>query len=480
MKHTSIVSILVVASLTLLSACTTPGGNGGLTPQPPTIGDRMVNAQQWLNEPLTVYFSNHGTIPENANTVGQNDLFFQNPFAFQVQLTYQFPTNGFVLQNSTGNVLTQLPARANTQSAPIVDPANGKVIGYTWPSPSHMQPRIAVPKDEVSYSIELVNTCSGQIVNSSNKCSSPSAIMLLTISPPTTPAVPTNGQEFDFNLIEKGSGTHLTETKTTSIKAFFIQPNQCVIRNLFLQPSTGKAGNVGTVTFAADGCKRVQLSIGGQSNPLSDAVTTGTSGSVSNSLQFQIPKQISETATLNVWDAMQKKSTKTATMSIDPCSISPTHPQCPVNCPANPNDSRCAYDCTVHPNLPSCQAACPKTTDNPTGELKAWPTGEYCGTFQIIPVTIYGCTLDAAKQAYPPNYGCVYTTTSGTPVGNCPNGQPQQNFEFCLSCADTGGANQGFETVRASNACSLNDAEKAAISARLPRTCAFVSEGQCP
>ena len=129
MKHSTLLRGIQLFALILMTACTTTGGSGGLAPLPPALGDRMVNAQQWLNEPLTLYFSKHGLVAESNNTVGQNDLFFQNPFAFQVQLKYQFPTNGFELQDAAGHALTLLPARANTQSTPVVDPGPGPNAG---------------------------------------------------------------------------------------------------------------------------------------------------------------------------------------------------------------------------------------------------------------------------------------------------------------------------------------------------------------
>lgn len=103
----------------------------------------------------------------------------------------------------------------------------------------------------------------------------------------------------------------------------------------------------------------------------------------------------------------------------------------------------------------------------------------YCGTFQVIPQTIYGCTFAEAKQNFPPAYGCVYTTITGAPVGECPNGVPKNDYDMCLSCKAPGASTATSEYVVIRSACSLNEAKETAISSRVPSTCVFVKPGMC-
>ncbi|MGE5384606.1 MAG: hypothetical protein ACM3SV_01835 [Betaproteobacteria bacterium] len=471
--------VFLIASFSALVACQTPGPGGGISPLPPTVGPLTVNATIWPNEPLTLYFSHHGTLTESVRTVPLNDLYFANPYAFQVQLGYQFPTAGFEIQEN-GVPLALLQARTNTKSRPSkIDPATGRTIEWDWPFPNQMVARGAPPPDKSSYSLELINTCAGRITTSAAPCANPGAIMLLTISPPTRPANPIHGQVFQYTLVEKGTGSYSGNVATTVIKAIYIQPGQCAIRSLLLQPTTGKAGDIASADFETNGCRRVTLKAGG--NVLFDRVAPVFADNVVDSRRFALPKNLSITVGVTAVDSMMRGPVgRSGTIQIDPCSISPTHPQCPINCTANPNDPRCPANCTANPNDPRCRTACPRTTDNPNGEYKDWDTGMYCGTFQVIPTKVFGCTFAEATQAFPPPLGCVYTTITGTPVGECSNGLPKQDFDMCLSCTGSGGGAATNEYAATRDACSLDQAKDAAIDLRKPRTCQFVRAGTCP
>jgi len=471
--------VLFILSFSALVACQTTAPGGGTSPLPPTVGPLTVNTTIWPNEPLTLYFSNHGTLTEAANTVALNDLYFANPYAFQIQLGYQFPAAGFEIRQN-GVTLASMQPRTNTKSRPSrIDPATGRVVEWDWPLPGQMNPRGVPPSDKSSYSIELVNTCAGRIDPAGNPCASPSATLLLTISPPTRPAPPTHGQTFEYTLVEKGSGNYAGNIATTVIKAVYIQPGQCTNRSLLLQPTTGKAGDIATVDFEATGCRRVTLKAG--SDVLFDRVAPVFADHVVDSRRFALPKNLSVTVTLTAQDSMLRgPAPRSGVIRIDPCSISPTHSQCPVNCTASPTDSRCPANCTATPNDPRCRTACPRTTANPNGEYLGWDTGMYCGTFQIIPTKVYGCTYAEAIQAFPPPFGCVYTTITGTPVGECGNGLPKQDFDLCLSCTAAGSTSAVNEYAVVRGACSLDQAKDSAIESRRPRSCQFVRAGTCP
>ena len=468
----------LATALIALSGCCTMGSNCA-APQAPTVGPAFSNAHIWPHEPLTVYFSDHGTVTESQQTVAMSDIAFANRYAFQIQLGHRLGSTGLDVQES-GVSLPLLPARTNTKSRPSkINPQTGQVLEWDWPLPANMVPRGQPPQDKSSYSLQLVNTCAGQLDPSGHACASPGAVLLLEISPPVVPAPPTQGQTFEYTLIEKGQGKQAGTVAKTVIKAIYITPNQCVIRNLLMQPSTGKAGEVGTADFETTDCRRVALKVG--NDVLYDRVAPTFADNVMDSRRFGLPKQTSITATVTASDSMGRgPQPRTGRIQIDPCSISPTHPQCPVNCTANPNDSRCPANCTATPNDPRCQTACPRTTDNPTGEYKSWDTGMYCGSFQTIPVQIQGCTFAQAQQAFPPNAGCVYTTITGTPVGECSSGAPKQDFDMCLSCTPAGGSSATLEYAQIKNACSFDQAKSDAIAARQPRSCTFVQMGTCP
>lgn len=470
---------LLCISVFTLAACQTPGPGGGTSPLPPTVGPLTVNGAIWQNEPLTIYFSNHGTVAESNRTVPLNDLYFANPYAFQVQLGYQFPNAGFEVQQN-GVALASLPPRTNTKSrASRIDPVTGRVVEWDWPFANQMQARGVPPTDRSSYSIELINTCAGRIDPSGNACASPGAVMLLTISPPTRPAAPTHGQTFEYTLVEKGTGSYSGNVARTVIKAIHIQPGQCNIRSLLLQPPTGKAGDVATAEFETTGCRRVTLTAG--SNTLFDRVSPVFADNVVESRKFALPKTVTVRATVAAVDSMLRgPASRSGTIQIDPCSISLTHSQCAVNCTANPADSRCPANCTANPTDPRCKTVCPRTTDNPNGEYRDWDTGMYCGTFQVIPTKVYGCTYAEAIQAFPPQAGCSYTTITGTPVGECPSGLPKQDYDMCLSCTPQGGTTATREYAVVRDACSLEAAKTTAIESRRPRSCEFVAPGTCP
>ena len=484
--------VLLAVTAASLVACQTPGG-AGTAPIAPGVGPLTVNASIWVNEPLTAYFANHGTQAESAGTVAMNDLYFANPFAFQVQLQYQLAATGFEIREN-GVAIPLLQARTNTKSRPskvapadVIDPATGQVITragtvteWDWPLPATMLPRGVLPTDKSSYSIELINTCGNRLNPAAVSCANPDAIILLTISPTIRPNNPTHGQVFTYTLIENGSGNFSGSSAKSILNAIFIEQNKCQIRSLILQPTVGKAETLETASFEATDCRRVQLKVSSEQNALFDRVAPTFADNVIDSRGFVLPKVLSVTATLTAHDSMQRAVTRTARVDIDACSISATHPQCPANCTANPSDARCPANCTVTPGDPRCASACPRTTDNPSGAEKAWNTGMYCGTFQTIPVTIYGCSFAAASQAYPPQFGCSYTTITGTPVGSCPSGSPVQNFDLCLSCTPAGGGAVTRETAIAQDVCTLDIAKQSAIDARQPRACTFVSAGRCP
>lgn len=477
MQFKSMRFVAALSTLLFLAACQTPGSGGGTRPLPPTIGPAAVDAKFWQNEPLTVYFSRHSISAQPSQTYFLNDLYFANPYAFQIQLGYQFPANGIeILEN--GAPIALMPARANTKSYAVRDPATGQIIRWDYPPPSLAQPRGVPPPDRSSYSLELIETCMGRVQTSGNTCPSPQPIMLLTISPPTRPAGPTHGQTFQYTLVEKGSGTYSGDHATTTVKAIYIEPGQCAIRSLLAQPPTGRAGEAVTASFEAVNCRRVTLKA--ENDILYDRISPAFADNVVDSRSFVLPKRLTATVTLSARDAMEKgPNSRTATVQVDPCSISPTHAQCPINCTTTPNDPRCPPNCTANPTDPRCRTQCPRTADNPDGEFKTWDTNIYCN-FVTTPTKIQGCTFDEAQRTFPPPFGCVYTTVTGTPVGECPSGLPKQNYDLCLSCAGASGGPATREYVVVPDACSLDAAKESAVSARLPRTCQFVGPGMCP
>ncbi len=490
-----IVRLVCIASLIVaIGACQTPGSGGGTSPIPPQIGPLTVNGQIWANDPLSIDFSRHDLVPESAGTVGINDLLFSNPFSFQVQIRYQFPGNGIEIREN-GVPLPILPARTNTKSrasriAPVnvIDPVTGQVTvragtvtEWDWPLPANMIARGVPPPDKSSYSLELIQTCGTRLNPSGGPCANPDTIMLLTISPPTRPADPVQGSTFLYKLIEKGSGSFAGSTAVTDIKAIFIRRGSCQIRSLLLQPAQGKAGELGTADFETSDCRRVVLTVDNEPNPVFDRTAQVFAEAVIDTRKFALPRRTSVGVTLRAYDSAHPESTSLRrTIQIDPCSISATHPQCPADCSANPNDPRCPVNCIASPGNPRC-GPCTANASNPRGDETQFDVGMYCPAFATLNVAIFGCTLDAAKQAYPPNAGCVYTTISGTPVGTpaaCPGGGQKTLFDMCLSCPVTGSP-PALEYKGISDVCTLDEAKQKAIDSLKPRVCTFLKPGTC-
>lgn len=455
------VLLFLTILVTFLVGCQTSGPGGGTAPLPPTVGPLTHNATFWPADPQTVYFSYHTSVPETAHTGGQDDLYFANPYSFQLELHYQALSVGFEIQEN-GTPIALLVARTNTDTGQ-----------------SQRVPRGVPPADKSSYSIDIMNTCMGQTTLSQLPCASPGAILLLTISPPRLPAAPTAGQAFQYTLVEKGSGSFSSQTATTSLKAVYVAPGKCTISNWYVTPITGKLGDVITANFETDGCKKVTLTAG--SDTLLVHLAPGYADHVMDFRKFGLPQELSILASVQAVDAMQRPAlTRSTSIPVDPCSLGALgKATCPVNCTATPNDARCPANCTATSTDPRCVTQCPRTTDNPSGAFKGWSTGEICGLFVMPDQTIYGCTLAQAEMNYPPVYGCVYTATTGKPVGDCPSGAPLQDFDMCLSCTAPGsmGTTAEYATVKA---CSLDAAKQPAIDAHKPATCVFVHPGTCP
>lgn len=287
---------------------------------------------------------------------------------------------------------------------------------------------------------------------------------------------------FTYTLIEKGKGTYSGRTAKTTIKAIYIEPKRCKLRNLYLETPSArpKVGELATAHFEAIECKKASLQEG--SWTLFDRTDPNPSVDFNGSRTFALPKALSVTVTLEAEDAMHVRTVppRSASIGIDPCSISPTHEQCDANCTANPTDSRCPANCTAAPSDPRCATQCPRTPDNPNGEWQQWNVGEWCGGPVITPVVLTGCTYSDAVASVPPHQGCTYTTLASKPVGECPSGLAKEDFDMCLSCTlpPDNTAKDEYAIVR--RVCTLDEAKTWAIAARQPRTCQFKHTGECP
>lgn len=187
-----------------------------------------VNASSWPGENGIIYFSRHldesdlsaaavaadPTLRDDAQRVrAANDLWAGNRYSFQALLTRQ-SLAGFKIRRKvttqTGTALVDIPFQAQYKNRGVE--------------------REAPPAHEFRYNYQLESICRNanlRTINLLNQpCSTQTPIqetaMVLTISVPfSTP--PTHGQEFEFELVETGTGQYSNLEEVTAFKAIYVE-----------------------------------------------------------------------------------------------------------------------------------------------------------------------------------------------------------------------------------------------------------------
>lgn len=459
----------------------------------------------------TVFFSQ---IPWQSNDARQmyfasgwrNDVLVGNPYSFQVRVAGgQLLSDGLILRDvATGQELPIVQARVNSSQnvGPPVpgDPFNtptGTMLYYPSPGQAGFVARPALPMAPASYTVELVQTCRNSLQYTDLRCpaqiggdpngpqASTDVATLLTISPPRAPAVPQHGDKFEYELLARNASGQTA----TRIAAIYVAPNHCTIQNLLANPNSGNAGDRISVEWFVSNCYLAQV------NTNDPALNTlyfrkvvandvASEPDFNDSRPYTLPKRLSVRFSLSAADAMGRRPTpRHVTATVDACSISKTHPQCPTRCQATPTPADCPK-----PPAPVCAVG----TGDANRQFKQFNFEVLCstggGTAFRKPESEWACTEAEAKQAVNNRQvlGCAVVQATGewvTPTGEttsgpeCPGGATKIDWQFCLACSAANGPVYIAETRKA---CFLPDAVELAKANRPGQLCWMEKQGACP
>jgi hypothetical protein len=466
----------------------------------------------------TVFFSQNKWQDENRRDANfahgwMNDVLVEGEFAFQVEVSgAQFFSGGLILKDvATGRELTARQARVNRsfdcgpplpRPAPPADPnspppppapppqPSSSVQCYHNPGSSRFVPRPALPTNETSYTIELVQVCRGQLRYTDLRCPAAQngdpngpqapldAVLLLTISPPTAPAKPAHGQKFEYELISR---TRAGETPTR-LTAIYVEPGRCTLQSLQATPIKGPVGAQVNVQWFAQDCRSIEIRTNDPGTPVLSSQIAPADAASLPSLNGSRPFQLGSDALTVRFTAVAHDSMgrlggqRTAAVEVEPCSISKTHPRCETRCQATPAPAGCPQ-----PPPPAC----------PVGEGDA---NRQLRNFEVSALCVYGpqwsenrvvtepaCTEQQAQQSVKAQLGPSCTVATGRPVSQeCPNGAMKRDWKFCLRCAASAPNSLAVTHDETAKACYLPDAVEMAKRNRPNNICWLQNEGACP
>lgn len=459
----------------------------------------------------TVFFSH---IPWQSADVHQpffargwlNDVLVGNPYSFQVRVAGgQLLSDGLIVRDlATGAELTATQARVNTSrnaGPPLpTDPtgaSTGTMVRYPDPGQNGFVTRPVLPTATASYTVELVQTCRDRLQYTDLRCpaqvggdpngpQAPTQVAtVLTISPRRSPAVPQHGDKFEYDLVARnGNGE-----AATKITAIYVAPGMCTTQNLLANPNKGNVGDRIAVEWFVSNCYQAQVTT---NDP---AVSTlyfrkvaakdvASEPDFNESRPYTLPKRLSVRFRLSALDAMgHAASSREATVTVDPCSISSTHLQCPTRCQAMPAPADCPQ-----PRQP----VCPVGEGDADRQFKQFNFEVLCstggGTAFKKPESEWACTEAAARTAVNNRQvlNCAVVQPTGdwvNPDGSmtqgpaCPGGATKVDWQFCLACSNPSGPVLVTETR---NACFLPDAVNLAKANRPTQSCWMENQGACP
>lgn len=433
-----------------------------------------------------------------------NDVLVGNPYSFQLRVDGgNFLNGGLLVRDlATGQLLTATAARVNhgencgpngrrplggtTETAdatrqcyydPGEQPRDPNAIGFI--------PRPVLPENVATYSAELVAACQGRLQYLDMRCPSQTdAVAVLTLSPPRRPAAPQHGQKLNYELVSRNN---IGET-ATPFTAVYVEPGRCQINNFFVSPASGNLADRVTVEWFVKDCHSVAVKTDDPAVPLLYTNRVGAPDQASeanfnDSRPYILPRRSAVTMTLEARDALGNKVTRTARVTVDPCSIDKTSPQCPTRCQATPAPAGCPQ-----PPQPVCPVG--------EGDANRQPV---LYTFEILCNTGGGtafrreesepaCTEAAARQSVQNRQvlGCgvvklvgdpAPNPTDPTPTPTCMGGAMPQDWTFCLACSSQSGPILSTETRKA---CFLPDAVDAAKLNHPTQNCWLNNTNACP
>ncbi len=503
------VSFAVIASL-LVACNTTPATD---KPSAWSVTDALTNSGT-PNVPAgaarqTVFFSQ---IPWQSMSPGaahfasgwMNDVLVGNPYSFQLRVDGGNFLNGGLLvrDGASGQMLTSTPPRVN--HGENCGPNGHRPLGgttatadatrqcYYNPGEQPRDPnavgfiaRPVLPQTVATYSAELVPSCQGRLQYLDMRCASQTdAVTVLTLSPPLRPSAPVHGRKFDYELMSRNN----IGDSVTPFSAIYVEPGRCRIDNFFIAPTSGDATDRVTAEWFVRDCYSVVVKTDDPAVPIlySNQVTAANQASepsFNDSRPYLLPKRATVIMTLEARDALGTRVTRTARVTVDPCSISATSPQCPTRCQATPAPAGCPQ-----PPQPVCAVG--------EGDADRQPK---LFTFEILCNTGGGtafrreesepaCTEAAARQSIQNRQvlGCGVVKLVGDQAPNptdpmtpptCMGGAMPKDWEFCLACSSQSGPVLSTETK---NACFLPDAVEAAKLNHPTQNCWLNNAKACP
>jgi len=434
-----------------------------------------------------------------------NDVLVGSPYSFQVRVEGgQLLSNGLIVRDvATGVELPVIGARVNSSrnaGPPLPnDPTNtptGTMLRYPDPGQNGYIPRPTLPMT-ASYTFELIQTCRGRLQYTDLRCpaqpggdpngaQAPTTVAtVLTISPARAPAVPQHGDKFQYDLIARNANGETS----TRITAVYVAPGACTTTNLLANPNHGNVGDRIAVEWFVSNCYQAQVTtndsaVGTLYLRKVAANDAASETDFNDSRPYALPKSLSVRFTLSAADAMGRRAaSRVTTATVEPCSISKTHPQCATRCQNTPAPADC-------PKPPP--PVCPVGQGDSDRQPKQFNFEVLCstggGTAFKRPESEWACTEAEAKTAVNNRQvlGCGVVQATGdwvNPDGTmtqgpeCPGGASKVDWEFCLACSSANGPVLVTETRKA---CFLPDAVNDASANRPNQSCWMENQGKCP
>ena len=415
------------------------------------------------------------------------------PYAFQVEVRGgDLLTGGFIVRDAdthadlkifgahvnVGRNCGPYPTDPNLPQQP-----DSSIQCYPYEGDSWFVARPTLPVSESVYSIEMVTTCDGRPMYTDMRCPSPKktdAILILTISPPVAPAAPNlpnppiYGQKFNYTLVSRVNG----QEATTPLTAIFVKPNNCSIDDLQAVPIKGSVGDQINLEWSIRNCHSYALSASDSTSPIyakALAVDVVSEADMNGSTKYQLTdKSINVRFTASAYDAMgNSPATRTKDVSVEPCSISPTHPQCETRCKVTPLPPGCA-----RPPVPQC----------PSGE---GDTNRQKMNFSVQIICVrpsenrtvpeLACTESEAQAQVQSAWGDRCTVLTGsTQTPECPNGAAKRDWTFCLACSNTSPTStKPILHDETRKACFLPNAVNDAMLSYPGEICWLLNEDKC-
>jgi hypothetical protein len=319
--------VLLFFSLFILTSCP-----NSITPAKPSIlvnstnlgaiRINNVNATSWPGENGVIYFSRHldesdlstaavaadSTLRDDAQKIrAANDLWAGNRYSFQGLLTKQIGA-GFSLRR-------RITTQTGTTSSDIPFQNQFKNRGVERETP---------PANEFRYNYYAESICRNATLRSLNIPNQPCAsqtptqesAIVITISIPYS-TLPIHGQEFEFELVETGTGQYSNLEEISVFKAIYVERGtNLVTPRVFVSNARPRVGATIDVTvYPPPFAKEVSSSVIGGIYQ-SEKVASGVNFTSPVSFQLNVGSQVGQKSiTIQACDAMKESGSNRSGLS---------------------------------------------------------------------------------------------------------------------------------------------------------------------